>query len=99
MDEELDLVTFEDEEGNEITMEVLDYFFYEGKEYALLTVYDEDAEPTDDDADVDSYIMEVVPVGDEEEEFVMVPEELEEKLIELIQNGLFSDDEFEDEEE
>ena len=36
MDEELDLVTFSDEDGNEFTMEVLDYFFYEGKEYALL---------------------------------------------------------------
>ena len=36
MDEELDLVTFSDEDGNEFTMEVLDYFCYEGKEYALL---------------------------------------------------------------
>ena len=99
MDEELDLVTFEDDDGNEITMEVLDYFFYEGKEYALLTVYDEEAKAPADGDEVDSYIMEVVPVGDEDEEFVMVPEELEEKLIELIQNGLFADDTFEDEEE
>ena len=73
MDEELDLVTFEDDDGNEITMEVLDYFFYEGKQYALLTVYDEDADP-DADEEVDSYIMEVVPVGEDEEEFIMVPE-------------------------
>ena len=33
---EQDLVVFEDDNGNEITMEVLDYLFYEGKEYALL---------------------------------------------------------------
>ena len=100
MDEELDLVTFEDDEGNEITMEVLDYFFYEGKQCALLTVYDEDAaEDEDEDSEVDTYIMEVVPVGEEDEEFVMVPEELEEKLIELIQSGAFGDDEFDDEEE
>ena len=98
MDEELDLVTFEDDEGNEITMEVLDYFFYEGKQYALLTIYDEEAE-TDDEDEVDTYIMEVVPVGEDEEEFVMVPEDLEEKLIELVQNGMFGDDEFDDEEE
>ena len=31
MENELDLVTFTDEEGNEITMEVLDYLCYEGK--------------------------------------------------------------------
>ena len=37
MDDERDLVVFEDDAGNEITMEVLDYFFYEGNEYALLT--------------------------------------------------------------
>ena len=34
---ELDLVVFEDEAGNEVTMQVVDYLFYEGKEYALLT--------------------------------------------------------------
>ena len=36
MENELDLVVFEDDNGNELTMEVLDYLFYEGKEYALL---------------------------------------------------------------
>ena len=41
MEEELDLVTFTDEDGNEFTMEVLDYFFYEGKEYALLAEVEE----------------------------------------------------------
>ena len=29
------IVVFEDDEGNEITMEVLDYFFYEGRENTL----------------------------------------------------------------
>ena len=42
MDEERDLVVFEDDAGNELTMEVLDYLAYEGKEYALLTEYVED---------------------------------------------------------
>ena len=41
MENEKDLVVFEDDKGNEITMEVIDYFFYEGEEYALLTDYDE----------------------------------------------------------
>ena len=44
MDEERDLVVFEDDAGNELTMEVLDYLCYEGKEYALLTEYVEDAD-------------------------------------------------------
>lgn len=97
MDEELDLVVFEDDEGNEITMEVLDYFFYEGKEYALLAEVDEDGECGCDECDEehqrDAYIMEVVAVGDDQEEFVPVAEELADKLIEIVQNELFEDDE------
>ena len=89
MDEELDLVVFEDDEGNEITMEVLDYFFYEGKEYALLAEVDEDGECGCDECDEehqrDAYIMEVVAVGDDQEEFVPVAEELADKLIEIVQ--------------
>ena len=34
--DELDLVTFSDEEGNEFQMEVWDYFEHEGQEYAIL---------------------------------------------------------------
>ena len=46
--DELDLVTFSDEEGNEFQMEVWDYFEHEGQEYAILfdleSEQDEDAE-------------------------------------------------------
>ena len=34
--DELDLVTFSDEDGNEFEMEVWDYFEHEGQEYAIL---------------------------------------------------------------
>ena len=100
MDEELDLVTFEDEEGNEITMEVLDYFFYEGKEYALLTEFVEDEE-TEPDEDLDVYIMEVVDAGDDMEEFVPVEDEaLADQLLAIFQSDDFDDDAlFDDEEE
>ena len=102
MDEELDLVVFEDDEGNEITMEVLDYFFYEGKEYALLAEVDEDGECGCDECDEehqrDALHLEVVAVGDDQEEFVPVAEELADKLIEIVQNGLFEDDEDDEEE-
>ena len=99
---------FSDEDGNEFTMEVLDYFFYEGKEYALLAEVEDDCEcdacDHDDDCDCgceerEAYIMEVVPVGDDEEEFVPVDEELAERLIEMVENQLYDDEDEDDEEE
>ena len=43
--------------------------------------------------------MEVVPVGDDEEEFVPVDEELAERLIEMVENQLYDDEDEDDEEE
>lgn len=42
MEQEQDLVVIMDDEGNELTMEVLDYFFYEGQEYAVMVEYNEE---------------------------------------------------------
>ena len=72
MDEERDLVVFEDDAGNELTMEVLDYLAYEGKEYALLTEYVEDEDDADEDEPVEVFIMEVRPVGDDQDHAVCV---------------------------
>lgn len=88
---EKDLVVFEDDKGNEFTMEVLDYMFYEGKEYAVLAEMDENS-----DGQREAYVMEVVPVGDDMEEFVPVDEALAEKLIDIIENSDY-DEEFDDE--
>lgn len=45
MEEERDIVVFTDEEGNDLELEVLDYIFYNGEEYAVLSgVEDEDEE-------------------------------------------------------
>lgn len=106
---ELDIVVFEDDDGNELTMEVLDYLFYEGHEYALLTEYVEgnacgDCEEGDCEGcgnAREAFVMEVRPVeGDEEtEEFVPVDEKLAIKLIDIFQNSEFDEedvDEFED---
>lgn len=104
---ELDLVVFKDDNDNEITMEVLDYFFYEGEEYATLTEYDpesscnncsgEDCEGcAEGKQTVDITIMKIVPVGDDEEEFVPIEEELANKLADMLNNGAF--DEIDDEE-
>lgn len=104
MEENQDLVVFVDETGDEKTMEVLDYFFYEGQEYAVLTEYEECPEDCDCDHehseecdhehhDVDAFIMKVVPVEDDQEEFLPVEDELMDKLIEFVQNELYGDGE------
>ena len=98
MDEERDLVVFEDDAGNRLTMEVLDYLAYEGKEYALLTEYVEDDSDTDENEPIEVFIMEVVPVGEDQEEFVPVDDALAEKLIKIFESNGFEDDELEDEE-
>ena len=98
MDEERDLVVFEDDAGNEITMEVLDYLCYEGKEYALLTEYVEDAdEEADEDDTIEVMIMEVVPVGDDQEEFLPIDDELADRSMAIFDSNemdeLYEDDE------
>ena len=98
MDEERDLVVFEDDAGNEITMEVLDYLCYEGKEYALLTEYVEDAdEDADEDDTIEVMIMEVVPVGDDQEEFLPIDDELADRIMTIFDSNdadeLYEDDE------
>ena len=98
MDEERDLVEFEDDAGNKLTMEVLDYLAYEGKEYALLTEYVEDDSDSNEDEPIEVYIMEVVPVGEDQEEFVPVDDALAEKLIKIFESNDFDDDQLEDEE-
>ncbi len=93
MDEELDLVVLTDEDGNELTMEVLDYFFYEGQEYAVMTEYDENAPEDEEEADApqrDAFIMKVQPVGEDEEEFVPIEDELSDKLIEFVNTELYA---------
>ena len=100
--EELDLVVFEDDKGNEIKMEVLDYLFYEGKEYALLTEYDETEacqsceEKACDGCEKarEAFVMEVVPVDDDMEEFVPVDEALGEKIFDIFENSDFDEEEF-----
>ena len=105
MDDERDLVVFEDDAGNEITMEVLDYFFYEGNEYALLTEASEACEGCEDgecegcESLGETYVMQIVPVGEDEEEFVPVDDELADKLKELIESGLYDDGETRDDED
>ncbi len=97
MDEELDIVTLEDENGKELSLRVERYFYFNGEEYVILSA---DLEGTAEDPD--RYVMRVTPVeGDEEmEEFTPIEdEELEQRLIraaETVLDGSGLDD---DEEE
>lgn len=101
MDEERDSIVFEDEDGNEIELDILDYFFYEEQEYAILMdlsgVPDED-EGSEEAEPQDIYIMKVVANGDMEE-FLPVDDELMDKLSEIAESRLFADDDDEDEED
>ena len=101
MENEKDLVVFEDDNGNELTMEVLDYLFYEGKEYALLAELGDGACEACDTKECEecgskreAFVMEVVPVGEDMEEFVPVDEELAEKLMDIMENSAFDEEEF-----
>ena len=86
MEDERDLVTFTDEEGNEFDLEVIDYFEHKGKEYAVLV----DAElPEEPEEDFEVCIMEIV-VNEEEdmEEFVPVPDDLLDTLFAIAEKRM-----------
>ena len=75
---------------------------YEGNDYALLTEYVEDEEDIDEeDIDEDEpeevYIMQIVPVGDDQEEFVPVDEDLAETLLAIFEARDFDEFEMDDE--
>ena len=99
MDEERDLVVFEDDVGNELTMEVLDYLCYEGREYALLTEFNEDEEEADEADEIEVMVMEVRPVGDDQEEFVAIDDDLADKIMAIFDSNEFDETFDEDEEE
>ena len=85
--EERDVVEFTDEQGNTLLLEVMDYFFYNGEEFAALC--DAKENPSDDDPDDDPvYIMKINAFtdenGEEMEEFVPPDEALMEKLIQVV---------------
>ena len=96
--EERDVVEFVDDEGNTLLLEVMDYFFYNGEEFAALCDAKEDGDESDEDG---VYIMKINSYtdenGEEMEEFVPPEEALMEKLIAIVQTR-FDGAEDEDEE-
>ena len=93
--EERDLITMTSEDGEEIQLEILDYFFYNGEEYAILTDFRE--EPAEEVEDEGIYILKITTgtdeTGEEYEEFAPIEDEkLEKKLFEIATTRLSEDD-------
>ncbi len=84
--QERDVIAFSDDEGNELLLEVQDYFFYNGEEYALLREpgWREASAPEE----AEGYIMAVRSYtdenGEEMEEFSVPDEALLETLIGVV---------------
>jgi uncharacterized protein YrzB (UPF0473 family) len=95
--EERDFVTFTDDNGEEFELDVVDYFEYEGEEYAVLMDLSEECEDEEDEYEHehehehehahDVYIMKIVVEGDEEN-FVPADEDKFEVLSAIVEERL-----------
>lgn len=66
-EEESNIITFVDENGEEVTFEYMDCIEYEGKEYLALLPIDEN--------DNEVVILEIEPVDEENENYITVEDE------------------------
>lgn len=66
-EEEENIITFVDENGEEVTFEYMDCIEYEGKEYLALLPMDEN--------DNEVVILEIEPVDEENENYIAVEDE------------------------
>lgn len=110
-EEPRDLIEGVDEDGNNVLLEVVRYFFYNGEEYVVLgDAHESDCDcecehcegcAAEDEEAVNLYIMKVVETeedGEEMETFEPVEDEdLLEKLIDVVQADFEADEEFDDE--
>ena len=83
---EEDIIDFEDEDGNVIPFAVIDYVFYNGEEYALLTeVTDEEEDGENEECIVCRIVAETEEDGEETESFVPIEDEtLAQKLVDIF---------------
>ena len=96
-DMEEDVIVFEDEDGQEYEFTVVDYFFYNGDEYALLTENGTEGTEQEGECIVCKVVASEGEDGEADEEFELVEDdELAQKLIDIA-NTRMSDDEEEDE--
>ena len=83
---EEDIIDFEDEDGNVIPFVIVDYVFYNGEEYALLTeVSDEENGEDSQECIVCKVVAETEEDGEETESFIPVEDEtLAQKLVDIF---------------
>ena len=94
--EDLELYVFTDEDGNDVNVQVLDYFYYNGREYAVMTELAEGQEPwTEEGGDEESpeiFFMEVREVDEENVEFLPIEDDaLADKLFEIVSENYNED--------
>lgn len=94
---EEDIIDFEDEDGNVIPFAVIDYVFYNGEEYALLTEVTDEEEEENQECIVCRVAAETEENGEETESFIPVEDEsLAQKLVDIF-NTKLADEEKEEE--
>lgn len=97
----IETVTFEDDEGNTFSMEIVDEFEHKGLQYAVLTDFDEEHEHGEEcgcehgedcscsDEEQNLYIFQVVKTDDGEEDFLPVEDDsLLEELSSVVEGLL-----------
>ena len=94
---ERDILEFTDDEGHTLLLQVTDYFFYNGEEYALLADVNEESEE-DDEEGISCIVCKVTSETDEngEEQDVFTPvedDQLAEKLFEIAMTKMDQDEE------
>ncbi len=101
LEEAVELLVLTDEDGNEITAQILDYVNYNGEEYAVLAEQQEAQAAAEKGDMLEIFFMRVVPVEGSEDEVEFQPiedEKLEDELFTLV-NTNFNEDDMDDGEE
>jgi len=69
-------ITLYDDDGNELNVEILEYFLFNGQEYVMLTDLDADIK----EGITDIFLMQVNLLDDETEEFVPIDADKEDEV-------------------
>jgi len=87
-DAQKDTVEFVAENGETMEFEVVDYFLYDGEEYVILADMGKNPDAMEDEDKVDVFIMKVNIIDDDNEEFVPIPLETEDDVLEFAEKLL-----------
>jgi hypothetical protein len=91
-DEVRDTVEFVSDTGAKIELEVVEYFLYDGDEYVILADLGGDPDALTNGDKVDVFIMMVNMIDEQNEEFVMIPQEKEDEVLHFASHLLGNDD-------